>query len=210
MSKIRQLMQEVEARTGIRVGVQTLLILMVLSNFMLTMYIVFKKEVTKTVVTPAVVRKAFWVTDDQVSASYVEQMGEYVLDLAYNRAPNNATRKADTLLKNVCTKAYPIIEGPLHLAAKDIKDQNATTVFDVTRLTIKDNAIAYTGVYSTYINDKRQSMEQKGVRIKFAWDGEVLCTAELKEIVPNAKDPFNDQDMDKALAAAAAKRDGNM
>lgn len=206
MSKIKQIMQEVEARTSVRIAVQSLLIMMVLSNFLLASYQVFKKDKERTVVTPNVVRKTFWVTDDEVSPSYVEQMGDYILDLAYTRAPNNAMRKADNLLKVVCTRAYPIIETPLRVGAKDIKDQNATTVFDVTRMTIKNNSVAYTGVYSTYINDRRQSIEQKAVRIKFQWDGEVLCVSELKEIVPNAKDPFNDQEMEKALADAAAKR----
>ncbi|WP_321967113.1 TraE/TraK family type IV conjugative transfer system protein [Burkholderia cepacia] len=206
MGKILKIMLEVEARTSVRIAVQALLVLMILSNFLLASYQVFKKDKVKTVVSPIVVRKAFWVTDEDVSPSYVEQMGDYVLDLAYTRAPNNAMRKADNLLKVVCTRAYPVIETPLRVAAKDIKDQNATTVFDITRLTIKDNGIAYTGVYSTYINDRRQSIEQKAVRIKFQWDGEVQCVSELKEIVPNAKDPFNDQEMDKALADAAAKR----
>lgn len=209
MSKIKQIMLEVQARTGVRIAVQTILVLMILSNFLLANYVVFKKDKLKTVVSPIVVRKTFWVTDDEVSPSYIEQMGDYVLDLAYTRAPNNAMRKADTLLKVVCTRAYPVIETPLRVAAKDIKDQNATTVFDISRMTIKDNGIAYTGVYSTYINDRRQSIEQKAVRVKFQWDGEVLCVSELKEIVPNAKDPFNDQEMDKALADAAAKRSGS-
>jgi conjugal transfer pilus assembly protein TraE len=143
---------------------------------------------------PPEIKKGFWVEDSKVSGDYLEQMGLFLVQLAMNNTPISAEYNARTLLKYVGPASYGEMERLLLGNAKRLKEDNASTVFAPSLITAseKENAVAFSGVFSTYISDKRVSQVQKDLLVRFGYSAGKVYILEMRETDP--KQPFKDQD----------------
>jgi conjugal transfer pilus assembly protein TraE len=192
--KLQQLSDDIAFRTGIKRAFQLFLAGSLLTNLLLAVALTMADRTHRETMVPPEIKKGFWVEDSKVSGDYLEQMGLFLVQLALNNTPISAEYNARTLLKYVGPASYGEIEKLLLGNAKRLKEDNASTVFAPSQVTAsdKENAVAFSGVFSTYISDKRVSQVQKDLLVKFGYSGGKVYILELRETDP--KQPFKDQD----------------
>ena len=192
--KLQQLSDDIAFRTGIKRAFQLFLAGSLLTNLLLAVALTMADRTHRETMVPPEIKKGFWVEDSKVSGDYLEQMGLFLVQLALSNTPISAEYNARTLLKYVGPASYGEIEKLLLGNAKRLKEDNASTVFAPIQVTAseKDNAVAFSGVFSTYISDKRVSQVQKDLLVKFGYSGGKVYILELRETDP--KQPFKDQD----------------
>jgi conjugal transfer pilus assembly protein TraE len=192
--KLQQLSDDIAFRTGIKRAFQLFLAGSLLTNLLLAVALTMADRTHRETMVPPEIKKGFWVEDSKVSGDYLEQMGLFLVQLALNNTPISAEYNARTLLRYVGPASYGEIEKLLLGNAKRLKDDNASTVFAPSQVTASqnDNAVAFSGVFSTYISDKRVSQVQKDLLVKFGYSGGKVYILELRETDP--KQPFKDQD----------------
>ena len=192
--KLQQLSDDIAFRTGIKRAFQLFLAGSLLTNLLLAVALTLADRTHRETMVPPEIKKGFWVEDSKVSGDYLEQMGLFLVQLAMNNTPISAEYNARTLLKYVGPASYGEIEKLLLGNAKRLKDDNASTVFAPSQITAseKENAVAFSGVFSTYISDKRVSQVQKDLLVRFGYSGGKVYILEMRETDP--KQPFKDQD----------------
>ena len=192
--KLQQLSDDIAFRTGIKRAFQLFLAGSLLTNLLLAVALTMADRTHRETMVPPEIKKGFWVEDSKVSGDYLEQMGLFLVQLALNNTPISAEYNARTLLKYVGPASYGEIEKLLLGNAKRLKEDNASTVFAPSQVTAsdKENAVAFSGVFSTYISDKRVSQVQKDLLVKFGYSSGKVYILELRETDP--KQPFKDQD----------------
>jgi conjugal transfer pilus assembly protein TraE len=192
--KLQQLSDDIGFRTGIKRAFQLFLAGSLLTNLLLAVALTLADRTHRETMVPPEIKKGFWVEDSKVSGDYLEQMGLFLVQLALNNTPVSAEYNARTLLKYVGPASYGEIEKLLLGNAKRLKEDNASTVFAPSQITAseKENAVAFSGVFSTYISDKRVSQVQKDLLVRFGYSGGKVYILEMRETDP--KQPFKDQD----------------
>jgi len=190
--KPTQLTSDIQARLGIKAVLIYGFAGSIACNVLLAAAFAAKDNTHRQTIVPPVITKTFWVEDDAVSPEYLEQMGTYVLQLALNNTPSSAEYNARQLLKYVAPASYGALEKTLLAGARDMKENAATTVWSPSTATPypEKNAVAFAGVRTTWIGEKRTSQEPKTYLIRFAYSGGRLFVRELSEV--NQKDPLKE------------------
>ena len=83
----------------------------------------------RTVVVPPSINKTFWVTRDQASNEYLEQMGSFIAWLVLDVTPASIDWKKDILLGYVEPDQYGPLKTRQEVEAERLKRINAATVF---------------------------------------------------------------------------------
>jgi len=190
--KISQLSEDLAFRTGVKKIVQMLMVGSLLTNFLLATALVLADRTHRETLVPPDIKRSFWIEDSNVSADYLEQMATFLLQLALDNTPVSAEYNAKMLLKYVAPASYGELEKDLLINAKRLKDDNASTVFSP-RTVIpndKEKSIAYSGVLTTYIGEKRVSEVQKHYLVRFGYSYGHIYVLEMRETDP--KQPFTE------------------
>lgn len=189
----RQLAGDIEARFAIRRVVvygfaASMVVNVVLAAKVLTTENAYRIEVK----VPPSVSKSFWIEDRSLSSEYLETMGWYALQLAVNASPASAERQIRELLKFVAPASYGDVEKALLANAIRLKENNASTTFFPMEVTpnAADNSVAFRGVLSTWIADKRTSQVQKTFLVRFGYGGGRVFLREIREM--NATEPLKE------------------
>jgi conjugal transfer pilus assembly protein TraE len=192
--KIKQLSDDIAFRTGVRAFFQLLLLASVATNLFLAIALAAADRTHRETMIPPDVRKSFWVEDSKVSADYLEQMGTFLLLLALDNTPVNAETNAKMLLKYAAPASYGELEKTLLGNAKRLRDDNASTMFSPRAVTPneRENSIAFSGVLTTFIGEKRVSEIQRNYLIRLSYSGGRVFVQEMRET--DAKQPFKDVD----------------
>jgi conjugal transfer pilus assembly protein TraE len=176
--------KEFEARTGIKVGVQTLLVGSILTNCLLAAGFFTIDRTHRETLVPPTINKTFWVEDDQVSDSYMEQMGLFILRNALDVTPVSAEYQARMILKYAAPASYGELERELITTAKRQQKDGVSTFYSVTSVTPdgKNRQVVFNGVLRTMLGDKVVSDVQKQYAIKFGQSNGRVFVKELREI----------------------------
>ncbi len=176
--------QEFEARTGIKVGVQTLLVGSILTNCLLAAGFFTIDRTHRETLVPPTITKTFWVEDDQVSDSYMEQMGLFILRNALDVTPVSAEYQARMILKYAAPASYGELERDLITNAKRQQKDGVSTFYSVISVTPdgKNRQVVFNGVLRTMLGDKVVSDVQKQYAIKFGQSNGRVFVKELREI----------------------------
>lgn len=196
--KLKQLSDDIAFRTGVKGIFQVLLIGSFATNLFLAIALASADRTHRETMVPPEIKKSFWVEDSQVSNEYLEQMGTFLLQLALDNTPVNAEYNAKMLLKYAAPASYGDLEKALLINAKRLKEDNASTMFSPRAVTPneKDNSIAFSGVLTTYIGEKRVSEVQKNYLVKLGYSAGRVYVLELRET--DAKQPFKEPDPQQA------------
>lgn len=176
--------KEVESRTGIKVLVQTLLVASVLSNLLLAAGFFTIDRTHRETLVPPTISKTFWVEDDQVSDSYMEQMGLFILRNALDVTPVSAEYQARMILKYAAPASYGELERDLVANAKRMAREGVSTFFSVTGVTPdgQKRQVVFHGVLRTMLGDKTVSDVPKQYAIKFGQSNGKVFVKEMREI----------------------------
>lgn len=195
---IRQLSNDIAFRTGVKGIFQAMLVVSCATNLFLAIALASADRTHRETMVPPEIKKSFWVEDSKVSNEYLEQMGSFLLQLALDNTPVNVEYNAKMLLKYVAPASYGELEKALLINAKHLKDDNASTMFSPRAVTPneKENSIAFSGVLTTFIGEKRVSEVQKNYLVKLGYSAGRIYVLELRET--DAKQPFKDPDPQQA------------
>jgi len=191
--RLNNLSADVAFRTGVRTFVQMMLLASLATNLLLAFAVATADRTHRETLIPPAINKSFWVDDRGASGEYIEQMGLFLLQLSLNNTPVSAEYNARLLLKYASPSSYGELERAMLTLAKQLKDSNASTVFSVRNVTVseKTQAVAFGGVLTTYIADKRVSEISKTYLVRFANSAGRAFVSELRETDP--KQPFSEQ-----------------
>jgi len=173
--------KEFESRTGINVVVQTLLVGSILTNCLLAAGFFTIDRTHRETLVPPTISKTFWVEDDQVSDSYMEQMGLFILRNALDVTPVSAEYQARMILKYAAPSSYGELERDLIMNAKRQQKDGVSTFISVTP-DGKNRQVVFNGVLRTMLGDKVVSDVQKQYAIKFGQSNGRVFVKELREI----------------------------
>ena len=185
---------DLEARTGIGKAFQFLLTGSVLTSLLLALYIFLHQDRDRVVFLPPQINKTFWIESDRVSREYLEQMGLFIVQLAFNVTPVSIDYQNATLLKYAAPEAYGALEKAGRLAAERIKRDQVSTLFSP-RSVLHDKKdgmrLAFMGSLTTYVTDKASPPRPITVMVAFRYDGGRIVVSALKET--SEHDPFGEK-----------------
>jgi conjugal transfer pilus assembly protein TraE len=187
-----RLMHEIETRTGIKRGVVSLLALSTLANAALAGALVLHGHTVRTVVTPPLVEKEFWVDDSHMSPAYMEMMGDWAVQKFATVSPASVDVSNRHLLKLVHPSLYGELSRDFQLRAQKVKDQVASQVFWPREVLVDEagQRVAFVGLMDLWVADKR--VEAGAVRafvVGFQYVGGTTTIKELREAADPAA-PF--------------------
>ncbi|MDF3840056.1 type IV conjugative transfer system protein TraE [Cupriavidus basilensis] len=138
----------------------------------------------RTVVVPPSLNKTFWVTRDQASAEYLEQMGSFIAWLVLDVSPATIDWKKDTLLGYAEPGQYGELKTRQEVEAERLKRINAATSFSPQQLVPSESAqsLVVRGRLRTLVNGYETANELKAYRIDFAYAGARMHLKGFKEI----------------------------
>lgn len=83
----------------------------------------------RTVLVPALIEKAFWVSDSAVSQSYLEEMTKYFIFLRFNVSAQNVIDQQRGILRYATPRAEKMLSSILKMESEPIIKNNISTLF---------------------------------------------------------------------------------
>lgn len=143
---------------------------------------VMGKGSEKTIITPPVVSKTFWVDGDEISPEYVEQMADYFASLALSANPNNVKYRHQLLLQYVAPGAYGALKSELEYASDKMIRDGASQAFFPTGIRVNKTEAKLNGRLITTIGDKVTSENAVSYLVKFKYDSGKLYVDKFQQI----------------------------
>lgn len=124
---------------------------------------------SRTVVVPAGFQKEFWVSDKEVSASYLSEMARHIAYLVLNVTPDTIDYNQQKLLQLVHPSAYGKIKNQMIENKNHLLEQKITTVLFVTDVKpVPENlSVEVSGDLQVFIGEGRVPPQRKTYRVQF-------------------------------------------
>lgn len=108
----------------------------------------------RTVIVPPSIDRTFWVTRDQASREYLEEMAGFVTWLMLDVSPSTIDWKRNVLLNWVLPDQHAAMKTKMDLEAERLRSNNATTSFLIQQFTAdeKEQSVLITGRLRRQIN----------------------------------------------------------
>ena len=144
----------------------------------------------RTILVPPEVHKTFWVSDQKVSAEYLEEMAYWYAGLVLNVTPHLADYQKNLFLKYAAPSDYGRLQAEYGARTDFIRKNNASTQFSPQSVIPDEEAmkVALTGVLLTWVGDKKASEKQTTYVVGFRYLNGRLHVSEFKET--SDQDPF--------------------
>ena len=144
----------------------------------------------RTILVPPEVHKTFWVSDQKVSAEYLEEMAYWYAGLVLNVTPHLADYQKNLFLKYAAPSDYGRLQAEYGARTDFIRKNNASTQFSPQSVMPDEAAmkVALTGVLLTWVGDKKASEKQTTYVVGFRYLNGRLHVSEFKET--SDQDPF--------------------
>jgi len=167
--------------------IKSLAILALAGGLTLSLCVILTIVGTERIVfVPPSISKSFWVTKDQASKEYLEEMGAFVAWLQLDVSPKTIAWKRDVLLKWVSPGDYDSVKKHMDIESDRLVRNNASTFFEPQQLTAdeKDQSVLITGRLRRQINGVDVGEpETRSYITKFKYAGGRVHVNVFKEIV---------------------------
>ena len=141
------------------------------------------------------------VQGDRVDQNYLTEMAQYVAHMMLDVTPATIERRNDEVLKWVHPATFGLIQNRMTVAAKRLKDANATTIFWPSQVAPDPDKlrVAVIGTLETYVNGTRvQADKTQSWLLQFESKGGRMLIKDWKET------PLDDPMLVKTVAAQVA------
>lgn len=147
--------------------------IMLLSNVMLSYFVMTADTSEKTIVTPPVIEKAFSVHGNELSPSYIEQMSRFFINLLLTYQKQTAESQFDTVLLYINPLVYSDMKNRFSLEQDRISRNDISSVFYIKNMHIKGDSAVISGELNGAIGSQWVSKKQKTYELQFAYDGQL-------------------------------------
>ncbi len=156
-------------------------LLLAISQILLIGLLWHKQE--RIVVVPTVVDKSFWVEKNQVSASYLEQMGLFISSLILTNSSATAKRQSEIILRHTEPEYAAKLTQALITEEKRLKQDQISYVFYPTKVVAssKELSVILEGKQMVFSAGKRIDYRTLIYRINFSCNGGRLLLISISE-----------------------------
>lgn len=111
---------------------------------------------TKTAFVPPEITRPFWISSEDASPEYFEQMGQFINSLPLNVTPETIGQACKQYLTYVLPRDRDAYKKKCDLTAARVKRDGASQSFSIgtIKTDAKNRRVAFTGVLTTVISDK--------------------------------------------------------
>lgn len=164
---------------------------MVLANLLLSCKVLTTSTQEKTIVTPPVIEKAFWVQGDKVAPEYLEMMATFFAGLALSYTKDNIEGQTALFLRYTDPEAHGELAARLLAEAEKIRRNNLSSVFYPVEVRIRDKQqrIAITGDLVTMVGEQVTGRRRAVFAMRLSFRNGRLFVAEFNEAA-NEGNPF--------------------
>jgi conjugal transfer pilus assembly protein TraE len=159
----------------------------------------------QVILEPPTRASTFTVQGDRVDQNYLIEMAEYVAHMMLDVTPATIERRNDEVLKWVHPSTFGAMQNRMAVAAKRLKEANATTIFWPTQVAPDPDhlRVAVIGSLETYINGTRvQADRTQSWLLQFESKGGRMLIKDWKQT------PLDDPMLAKAMASSLATSGG--
>lgn len=153
-----------------------------ISNVLLVVFLILHQSAEKTILTPAIQTKEYWVQGDAASPEYYEQMATTFTELMLNYNPENAIGRFEEVLKHVNPGASNELRRKLMADLDDIKTKQRSSVFYPIELRVKGKTVLLFGQKVDMVTGNVIGQNNRGYRITFDYHNGRLFVAGFQEM----------------------------
>ena len=137
----------------------------------------------KTVIVPPVIEKSFWVSGNEVSRNYLEQMAYWYAGLALNITPSTGEYQKQLFLHYATPSDIGRLAADMALRLDFLSKNNTSTLFTAQTLNTDEKLmkVAIVGELDTFVGDKRISARRTVFVVGFKYLNGRLYVSEFKE-----------------------------
>ena len=161
-------------------------------NLLLAVFLVSREVRERVIVVPPRLERAFWMQGGAVSASYLEQVAVFAVELALTYSPENTHYRIQQLLRLSDPAVYGKLSRKLHAEAERVKRTRTAAVFhpQEARVRTAERKVLVTGMHQRMTGGKVLDSRQLVLVVEFSSGDRPLVLA-LWEVDPHALDPFS-------------------
>lgn len=169
----------------------TMALAMVLANLLLSCKVLTTSTQEKTIITPPVLEKAFWVQGEKVAPEYLEMMATFFAGLALSYTKDNIEGQVALFLRYTDPEAHGELATRLNAEADKIKRNNLSSVFYPVEVRVREKSqqIAITGDLVTMVGEQVTGRRRTVFSLRLTYRNGRLFVAEFNEASDEAH-PF--------------------
>lgn len=177
-------LHEFETRAALQRLWLLLILCLMASNVLLGIALVSADRTHRETLVPPEIRKSFWVEDAHVSASYLEQMGLFVLMNAMNVTPHSAEYQMRQILRYTTPSYHGVLEKHLLAQAKRLSRDNVSTAVAVTGVTVDEarQSVRFDTLLRTMLADKTVAETPRRFEVVFGMTQGQIRLHQLREL----------------------------
>lgn len=175
-------------------------IALAISNTFLVVFMVTHQVPEKTIVTPAIQTKEYWVQGEGASPAYYEQMATTFTELLLTYNSENAVGRFEEVLRHVNPGASNELRRKLMADLDDIRTKQRASVFYPIEIKVKGKSVMIFGDKVDMVTGSVIGQNKRGYRIDFDYRGGRLFVAGFMEMpeLQGGIGPYEDMQRIKA------------
>lgn len=154
---------------------------LLLANIVLCIVLLSSDLREKTIVVPPHFDRPFSVRGDELSASYIEQMGRYFAQLLLSYQKQTARGQFDAALQYFDPRVYGEVKARLHAEADRIEHNDISSVYHITSMDIRGRSAVITGEQIGIVGKKIVHRTPKSYSMTFRYTEGQLYIARFDE-----------------------------
>jgi type IV conjugative transfer system protein TraE len=148
-------------------GLLKFVILMLALGLVMEGFFVVKFSQDQRVVLVPPLKEKAWVSEQEASPEYLEQMAFFLLPLAVNFHPANLEERIPLFLQHVAPEQYGEVKAQFVSQAERAQRNDLSQVFYVQRTEVKDQTVKATGILRRFVGKTQVTEEVTTYEIRF-------------------------------------------
>lgn len=184
--------------------------LLLVSNVLLSFFVVTADTSEKTIVTPPHFEKPFSVTANEVSPEYTEQMARYFAYLLLTYQPNTAEAQFQDVVRYAHPSVHSGMQTNFMLDVERIRRNNISSVFYPMGIHVSDTVATVRGEQAVFIGSQLVNKREMVYRFEFVYDGGQFSFISYNELKKGSDGTFQPVAPDKGVLVEVSEEAGEV